>query len=65
MTPSSKSAIIQNRINRVIQAQQVEMPMQVFNRMCFGLVSNNWIVVISSVLKLTTFALVLAFSRSV
>jgi len=65
MTLSHKSADIQNRISRVIQAQQVEMPMQVFNKMCFGFVSNNWIIVISSMLKLTTFALILAFSKSV
>jgi hypothetical protein len=65
MALSHTSAVIQNRISQVIKSSEVEMPMAVFNKMCFGFVSNNWIVVITSVLKLTTFAVILAFSRTV
>lgn len=66
MTLSNTPTAIQNRITKVIKAGEVEMPTQIFNRMCFGFVSNNWVVVITSVLKLTTVAVLLAFSsRSV
>jgi hypothetical protein len=64
MNVSVKSAKIQARI-RAIREQQVEMPTQVFNKMCFGFVQNDWMTVISSMVKLTSFALVMCFSRSV
>jgi hypothetical protein len=64
MSVPIKSQRIQARI-KAIREQQVEMPTQVFNKMCFGFVQNDYIAVISSVLKLTTFALVMCFSRSV
>jgi hypothetical protein len=66
MTLTQKqTAILQHKLSEVIRAQQSEGPMQVFNKMCFGFVSNNWIVVIASILKLTTFMLILALPKSV
>jgi hypothetical protein len=58
-----KSAAIQARINQAIKTQ--EMPTQVLNKMCFGFVNNDWMTVISSVLKLSAFAVIMCFSRSV
>jgi hypothetical protein len=60
-----KSAAIQARINKAIQTQKVQMPTQEFNKMCFGFVNNDWMTVISSVVKLSTFAVIMCFSRSV
>jgi hypothetical protein len=65
MTLSAKTTGLQNKLRMAILAQNAENPMQVFNKMCFGFVSNNWVVVISSILKLTTFAIIIAFPRSV
>ena len=62
MSGAIKSQKIQARI-RAIREQQVEMPSQVFNKMCFGVVQNDYIAVVSSALKLTTFALVMCISR--
>jgi hypothetical protein len=60
-----RSAAIQARINKAIKTQQVELPTQVFNKMCFGFVNNDWMTVISSVVKLSAFAVIMCFSRSV
>ena len=60
-----KSAAIQARINKAIKTQQVEMPTQVLNKMCFGFVNNDYLTVISSVVKLSVFALIMCFSRPV
>lgn len=62
MSGPIKSQMIQAKI-KAIREQQVELPTQVFNKMCFGLVQNDWMAVISAMLKLTTFALVMCFSR--
>jgi hypothetical protein len=58
------SANIQAKINRAIREKQVE-PFTVLNRMCLGFVNNDWLTVASSVLKLSVFALLMCFSRSV
>ena len=60
-----RSAAIQARISKAIQTQKVEMPTQVLNKMCFGFVNNDWLTVISSVLKLSAFVVIMCFSRSV
>jgi hypothetical protein len=60
-----KSAVIHARISKAFKEQEVEMPTQVFNKMCFGFVNNDWMTVISSMLKLSAFVVVMCFSRSV
>jgi len=60
-----RSAAIQAKINQAIRTQKVEMPFQVFNKMCFGFVNNDYLTVISSVLKLSAFVVIMCFSRSV
>lgn len=65
MTQSIRTTALQMKLSNVISAKQVESPMLEFNKMCFAFVSNNWIMVIASLFKITIFTLVLCYPKAV
>lgn len=52
MIASKKIAALQSGLTRIIEVPKPEQPMLSFNRICFGLMNNDWILVASSGVKL-------------
>jgi hypothetical protein len=66
MITSKKIAALQSGLTRIIEVPKPEQPMLSFNRICFGLMNNDYILVVSSGVKLVVSVLLLFhFSRSI
>jgi hypothetical protein len=67
MITSKKIAALQTGLNRMIEVPKPEQPMLSFNRICFGLMSNDYVLVVSSGVKLIVSVLFLfqVFNRSI
>lgn len=52
MIASKKIAALQTGLTRIMEAPKPEQPMLSFNRICFGLMNNDWTLVVSSGVKL-------------
>lgn len=52
MIASKKLAALQFGLTRIIEVPKPEQPMLSFNRICFGLMNNDWILVASAGVKL-------------
>jgi hypothetical protein len=59
MIASKKIAALQSGLTRIIEVPKPEQPMLSFNRICFGLMNNDWILVASSSVKLVISMLLL------
>ncbi|HMJ71626.1 MAG TPA: hypothetical protein VK508_22175 [Cyclobacteriaceae bacterium] len=66
MITSKKIAALQSGLTRIIEVPKPEQPMLSFNRICFGLMNNDYILVVSSGVKLVVSILLLVqFNRSI
>ena len=52
MIASKRIAALQSGLTRIIEVPKPEQPMLSFNRICFGLMNNDWILVASAGVKL-------------
>lgn len=59
MIASKKIAALQTGLTRIMDAPKPEQPMLSFNRICFGMMNNDWILVVSSGVKLVVSVLLL------